>query len=148
MYVNLGHPNSHDNIFILQHSCLYNSWPTHLELDEENFPYIIRDPKYMAAEMFTFRKIWMSECPFDVFCNVVNAFNKMHVCYNVHVERGIGGLKSTKIAMLIKQSNAMKPKHTYLLGSCALLTNFLHQRMMDLSQKMIGNRVDDLEAHE
>lgn len=52
-----------------------------------------------------------------------------------------------KFAILMKQFNATKPKYTHLLRPCALLINFLHRRRVDLSLEIIGNRLDDPEAH-
>jgi hypothetical protein len=107
----------------------------------------MRDPKYMGAEMFIFRQIWMSECPFDVSCNVVDAFNKMHVCYMIHVERGIGGLKSKKNCNVDETIKCYETQvHVFVRILCPF-DKLLHQRMMDLSQKTIGNNSDDIEAH-
>lgn len=78
--------------------------------------------------------------------NVLNTFNKMHVGYRIHVEWGIGGLK-LKFPRLMEQFDATKPKYTHLFKSCALLTKFLYRRRMDLLQAVIGNKVENPNAH-
>lgn len=77
--------------------------------------------------------------------NAIDAFNRMHACYMVRVEWDIGGLKR-KFARLVKQFDVTKPKHTNLFRSCALLTNFPHRRLMDLSQEVARDRVKNLGA--
>ena len=51
------------------------------------------------------------------------------------------------VVRLMKWFDATKPKYVHLFKSCAILTNFLHQRRMDLLQEVIRNRVENLEAH-
>jgi hypothetical protein len=47
----------------------------------------------------------------------------------------------------MKRFAAKKSKYTHLSRSCALSINSLTRRRMNLSQEIIGNIVDDLEAH-
>lgn len=75
-----------------------------------------------------------------------HAMLSMHACSKVCVKWGIEYLKR-QFARWMKRFDATKSKYTHLFMSCALLTNILHERRMNLFQQIFGNRVNDLETH-
>jgi hypothetical protein len=70
----------------------------------------------------------------------------MHVGYKVQMEWGIGGLKR-KWRRFMKRFDSTKPKYSYLFKSGTLLTNSLHRRNMDLTYKVIGDHLPNLQYH-
>jgi len=62
------------------------------------------------------------------------------------VEWGIGGLKR-KWRRFMKRFDNRKPRYSHLFKFGALFTNFLHKTRMDLTYKVIGDHLLNLEDH-
>ena len=62
---------------------------------------------------------------------VIDAFNAVHGGMRVRVEWGIGGLKR-KWRKLMKKFEATIGKFPHLFRACAILTNFLQRRRLDI----------------
>jgi hypothetical protein len=69
--------------------------------------------------------------------DVIQAYNKTHVGYQMQVEWGIGGLKR-KWRKLVTIFDNKKSKFNHLFQYKVLLTNFLHRRKRDLTYEVIG----------
>jgi hypothetical protein len=62
------------------------------------------------------------------------------------VEWGIGGLKR-KWRRFMKRFDSTKSVYSHLFKFGALLINILHKRRMDLTYKVIGDHLPNLEDH-
>lgn len=72
-------------------------------------------------------------------------YKKMHACYCVRVQWGIGGLKR-KFGRLIKQFDAIKSKHNHLFRAMAILTNSIHRCRMDFAHDVVGKQVERVQS--
>ena len=100
--------------------------------------------------------IWVWRNPFFIrleWKHVIWCALKRYRCIQwdackLHDSCGVGYWKlEEKICEVMKWFDAKKSKYTHLSRSCSLWINFLKRRRMNLSQEIIGNIVDDLEAH-
>jgi hypothetical protein len=104
------------------------------------------DPSYMGEEMFIMQRTGWQEIALDDDHAIVRSYNKMHACFKVQVEWGIGGLKK-KWRRHMKKFDSTKPKYAHLFWVVALLTNVIHMRFMDLKYEVFGDMTANPTGH-
>ena len=57
------------------------------------FEYVLKDSSYVGIKIFIMQQIQGHKMGKGIAYEVVDAWNKMHTCYCIQVEWGIGGLK-------------------------------------------------------
>jgi hypothetical protein len=101
----------------------------------------------MGEEMFIMRRIEKWELVPNVNLDVMHAYNKMHDGYKVQVEWGIVQRLKKKWKRFMKRFDSTKPRYSHLIISKTLLINFPLKRRMDLTYKVFGDHLLNLEDH-
>jgi len=131
IYVDPEYPGSFHDINCLRRSELYQNWRDHFHHDDDYFEYVLGDPGYAGEEMFIMHRIRPRVAQPDDSIEAIDAFNAVHAGLRVKVEWGIGGMKR-KWRKLMKTFDSTLQKFPHFFRACAILTNFLQRRRLDM----------------
>lgn len=129
-YIDPGYPGSFHDINCLRRSDLYQNWRDHFQHDDY-FEYVLGDPGYAGEEMFIMHRIRPRVAQPDDNMEAIDAFNAVHAGLRVKVEWGIGGMKR-KWRKLMKKFDSTLQKFPHFFRACAISTNFLQRRRLDM----------------
>jgi hypothetical protein len=101
----------------------------------------------MGKKLFIMWRIEKRKLAPNANLDAMHVYNKMHVGYRVQVEWDIvQGLK-TKWKRFMKRFDNTKPRYSHLIKFGTLFINILPRRRMDLTYKVFGDHLPNLEDH-
>ena len=142
IYIDPGYPGSFHDVNCLRRSELYQNWREYFEHTDQYFEYLLGDPGYIGEEMFVMHRIRPRTVRPGQQMDAVDAFNAVHGGIRVRVEWGIGGMKR-KWRKLMKKFDCTIQKFPHYFRACAILTNFIQRRRLDMTATEMNAAPDD-----